>query len=226
MANKILIVEDDPDIVEIISYNLKKELYQVSCAMNGLDAIDMAIEIIPDLILLDIMLPDLDGIEVCKKLRKNKELDNTLIAFLTARNEEYQQIAGFEIGADDYIAKPIKPQVLISRIKGLLRRKQDNNIQSIIRYEDILLSKETYSITKGDDTFYLPRKEFELLFLLLTKPDKVFTRQEILHTVWGSDIIVGDRTIDVHIRKIREKIGDDKIKTIKGIGYKFANDNP
>ncbi len=220
-AIKILLVDDEPDILEFMQYNLEKEGYAISLASNGKEAIEVAKEITPHLILLDIMMPEQDGIETCRELREIGDLKNTLIAFLTARNEDYSQIAGFDVGADDYITKPIKPRLLISRIKALLRRFTTEQEEQKISIGDIEIDREKYVVRKGGDTLNLPKKEFELLALLASKPGKVFSRKEILNKVWGNEIIVGDRTIDVHIRKLREKLGDDYFKTIKGIGYKF-----
>lgn len=220
---KILLVDDEPDILEFISYNLHKENYTVYTATKGLDAISMAKKVIPHLIILDIMMPEIDGIETCMELRRIPELHSCLIAFLTARNEDFTQIAGLEAGADDYIAKPIKPKILISKIKSLLRRPVSTiteNIKQKIIIANLIIDPEKYIVYQNDKPLILPRKEFELLFLLASKPHKVFTRETIFEKVWGNDVIVGDRTIDVHIRKIREKIGD-LIKTVKGIGYKF-----
>ena len=218
---KILIADDEPDILEFLQYNLEKEGYEIAIAENGRDAIKAAKEMNPHLILLDIMMPELDGIETCRELRNMSEFKNTLIAFLTARNEDYSQIAGFDVGADDYITKPIKPRVLISRIKALLRRFNNDVHEEAINLGDIRIDRERYVVYKGEDSLNLPKKEFELLSLLASKPGKVFSRKEIMSKIWGNDIIVGDRTIDVHIRKLREKIGEDYFKTIKGIGYKF-----
>ena len=222
----ILLVDDEPDILEFISYNLKKENFNVLTAQNGKKAIDLANEYKPHLIILDVMMPETDGIETCEEIRKIPALKDTIIAFLTARGEDYSQIAGFEAGADDYITKPIKPKVLISRVKALLKRYSKASgaaaeEESIIRIGDLEIDKEKYLITKAGEKLILPKKEFELLFLLVSKPEKVFTRDEIYSNVWGDNIIVGDRTIDVHVRKLREKIGNDHIKTIKGVGYKF-----
>jgi len=218
---KILLVDDEPDILEFMEYNLKKEGYQVFTAKNGQEAVNKALELHPHLIILDIMMPEMDGIEACSAIRSYPELNNTLIAFLTARNEDYSQIAGFDVGADDFISKPIKPRVLVSRIKGLLRRVGGNGTDDSVKIGDLVIDREKYTVTYRDQELVLPRKEFELLSLLISKPGKVFTRDEIMTKVWGDDIIVGDRTIDVHIRKIREKLGDDSIKTIKGVGYKY-----
>ncbi len=220
---KILLVDDEQDILEFLSYNLKKEGYSVFIANNGKEAINVAKKVTPDLIILDVMMPDMDGIETCRGLREIPELKNVMIAFLTARNEDYSQIAGFDVGADDYINKPIKPRVLISRIKALLRRgtSTESNKTDKVDTGGIKIDRERYVIEKNGVEINLPKKEFELLALLASKPGKVFTREVILDLVWGGDVVVGDRTIDVHIRKLREKIGEDFIKTIKGIGYKF-----
>ena len=220
-GKRILIVDDEADILDFLQYNLNKEGYQTETAQNGKQAIERAKVFKPDLILLDIMMPEMDGMETCRKLRSLAEFKETLIAFLTARNEDYSQISGFEAGADDYISKPIKPKVLLSRIKGLLRRAGiDDGSKKIIAGE-IEIDPERYVAVKNNKIIELPRKEFELLFLLASKPGKVFSRREILNRIWGDEIIVGDRTIDVHIRKVREKIGEDHIKTLKGVGYKF-----
>ncbi|MBS3769578.1 MAG: response regulator transcription factor [Bacteroidales bacterium] len=227
-SHKILLVDDEPDVLEFLGYNLKKAGYQVYSTQNGRDAIEKAKEIKPHLILLDVMMPEMDGIETCDKMRQNNDLQNTVIAFLTARGEDYSQIAGFEAGGDDYITKPIKPKVLLSRIKALLKRyKQKAEVEeteeTIIKQSDLTIDKEKYQVKKGEKELILPKKEFELLLLLISKPDKVFTRDEIFSRVWGEDIVVGDRTIDVHIRKLREKIGGEHIKTIKGVGYKYVD---
>jgi two-component system alkaline phosphatase synthesis response regulator PhoP len=220
---KVLIVDDEPDILEFMEYNLKKEGYQVLQAKNGKEAVEIARREIPHLVILDIMMPIMDGIEACRVMREIPELQNTLITFLTARNEEYSQLAGFDVGADDYITKPIKPRIMLSRVKALLRRLNGSTGTStpVVQIGNLKIDRESYLVYKDDESIVLPRKEFELLALLTSKPGKVFTREDILSRVWGSDIVVGDRTIDVHIRKIREKLGDDSIKTIKGIGYKF-----
>ena len=220
---KILLVDDEPDILEIVGYNLKNEGYLVYTASNGVDALKLAKKITPNLILLDIMMPEMDGIEACEKIRAIKSLENTLIAFLTARNEDYSQVAGFEAGADDYITKPIKPKVLVSKVKSLLRRlKAENQADSTVIVGDITINRDEYVVFKGDKKIFLPRKEFELFSLLTSKPGKVFKRETILDRVWGNEVVVGGRTIDVHIRKLREKIGDDYFKTVKGVGYKFV----
>jgi len=221
---KILVVDDEPDILEFISYNLSKEGYNVTTARNGREAIDMAKRDNPALIILDIMMPELDGVEVCRQLRASSEFEGTLIAFLTARNEDYSQIAGLESGGDDYITKPIRPRVLVSRIKALLRRSPRNKEQQpdrVIRVHDLQIDRDKVMVFRGNESITLAKKEFELIYLLASKPGRVFTREEIFNHIWGSDVIVGDRTIDVHIRKLREKIGSEYIKTIKGIGYKF-----
>lgn len=220
---KILLVDDEPDILEIVGYNLKNEGYEVLTAENGQEAIKVAKKHIPHLILLDIMMPEMDGIEACEKIRKIKSLENVIIAFLTARGEDYSQVAGFEAGADDYITKPIKPKVLISKIKSLLRRlKNDFSEEESLQLGNIVIDQEEYVVYKAGEKISLPRKEFELFSLLTSKPGKVFKREVILDTVWGNEVVVGGRTIDVHIRKLREKIGDDHFKTVKGVGYKFV----
>ncbi len=222
--NKILLVDDDNDILEFIKYNLEKEGYQVYTANNGRIAVDIAIKELPSLIILDVMMPDMDGVETCIKMREHPKLKNTLIIFLTARNEDYSQIAGFDAGADDYITKPIKPRVLTSRVKALLRRGSSSDEAeaiSNIEFDGLLIDRERYVVTKDGIEINLPKKEFELLALLASKPGKVFSRETILEKVWGGEVIVGDRTIDVHIRKLREKLGEDYIKTVKGVGYKF-----
>ncbi len=220
----ILLVDDEEDILEFLSYNLRKEGYKVYVADNGEDALDIAPRIEPDLIILDIMMPKMDGVRVCQELRKNKKLDETYIAFLTARNEDYSQIAALETGGDDYITKPVKPAVFNSRVRALLRRKNrlvELPISSKIELGNLVIDKEKFLVHVNGNEVNLVKKEFELLTLLASKPGKVFNRPEILSKVWGSDIIVGDRTIDVHVRKLREKIGSKFIKTIKGIGYKL-----
>jgi two-component system alkaline phosphatase synthesis response regulator PhoP len=218
----ILIVDDEEDILEFLEYNLKKEDFDVYVASSGRKAIEIAQKVSPDLIILDVMMPDLDGIETCKELRDLPGLKNTLIAFLTARNEDYSQIAGFDAGADDFINKPIKPRVLISRIKALLRRNNPLQQNQVFETESGLkIDRNKYLIELSGKEITLPKKEFELLALLASKPGHVFTRDNILSSVWGAQVVVGDRTIDVHIRKLREKIGDTAIKTVKGVGYKF-----
>ncbi|NLF41999.1 MAG: response regulator transcription factor [Bacteroidales bacterium] len=219
---KILLVDDENDILEFVSYNLKKEGYQVYTCNNGKDAINLAIELEPHLIILDVMMPQMDGMETCMELRTIKKLDKTLIAFLTARNEDYSQLAGFNAGADDYISKPIKPSLLVSRVKALLRRASGDSAPSeAMELGNLVIDKERYIVIFNNIEITLPKKEFELLSLLASKPNKVFTRDEIFSKVWGDNVIVGDRTIDVHVRKLREKIGIDNIKTIKGVGYKY-----
>lgn len=218
---KVLLIDDEQDILELIKYNLDKEGYAVETAENGRDGIEIAKKFRPDLILLDVMMPAMDGIETCAEIRKIKEIQNTIIAFLTARSEDYSQIAGFDAGADDYIAKPIKPRVLVSRVKALLRRQLNVEVeQKPVSVGNISIDKEKYLVIKGDEELTLPKKEFELLALLISKPGRVYTREVILDTVWGNEVVVGDRTIDVHIRKLREKLGDKYIKTVKGVGYK------
>ncbi|GAK76734.1 phosphate regulon transcriptional regulatory protein PhoB [Nonlabens ulvanivorans] len=222
---KILLVDDEPDILEIVSYNLKNEGYQVFTAENGKEGVQKAKKKKPDLIILDVMMPIMDGIEACEQIRKIPELDHTIITFLTARGEDYSMIAGFDAGADDYIAKPIKPRVLVSKVKSLLRRntmpKGDEG--NIVKIGDLVIDKDQYKIIFKKEEIILPRKEFELLSLLTSKPGKVFKREEILDVVWGgNEVIVGGRTIDVHIRKLREKLGDDSFKTVKGVGYKYV----
>lgn len=218
----ILIVDDEEDILEFMQYNLKKENFQVYTASSGRKAIEIAQETNPDLIILDVMMPELDGIETCKELRELPGMKNTLIAFLTARNEDYSQIAGFDAGADDYINKPIKPRVLVSRINALLRRNNPLNKNQVFETgSGLKIDRNKYVIELDGKEISLPKKEFELLALLASKPGNVFTRDFILSSVWGDQVVVGDRTIDVHIRKLREKIGDKRISTIKGVGYKF-----
>jgi two-component system, OmpR family, alkaline phosphatase synthesis response regulator PhoP len=219
---KILLVDDEPDILEIVGYNLTQEGYTVSKALNGKEAILKAKKEIPNLIIMDVMMPEMDGMEACEAIRKIPELSNVLITFLTARSEDYSQVAGFEAGADDYISKPIKPKLLVSKVKALLRRlKGDEQNSETLTVGDIIINREEYKINNNGTEIILPRKEFELFYLLASKPGKVFKREEILDKVWGNEVIVGGRTIDVHIRKLREKIGEDFFKTIKGVGYKF-----
>ena len=223
---KILLVDDEPDILEIISYNLSAQGYNVFTANNGLQAIKKAKKEQPQLIILDVMMPEMDGIEACEQIRKIPELQHTLITFLTARGEDYSQVAGFEAGADDYITKPIKPKVLVSKIKSLLRRLNtapESPSKDLIELENLIIDREAYKIVFEGADIILPRKEFELLYLLASKPGKVFKREDILDKIWGNEVVVGGRTIDVHIRKLREKLGDKRFKTIKGVGYKFQN---
>jgi two-component system, OmpR family, alkaline phosphatase synthesis response regulator PhoP len=220
---KILIVDDEPDILEFLGYNLRREGFEVITASTGKEALETAQKIQPHLIILDIMMPEMDGVEVCRRLRANPIFDTTTITFLTARDEEISQINALDVGGDDYITKPIKPQVLISRVKALLRRNKTESLDNerIIRIADLEINREKVHVLRGSETIDLPKKEFELLLLLVSKPGKVFTREEIYAKIWGNDVIVGDRTLDVHIRKLREKIGVENIKTLKGIGYKF-----
>jgi len=223
MSNeKILLVDDEPDIIEFLGYNLTKEGFDVTTACSGKEAIEIAKVIKPDLIILDVMMPEMDGIETCYEIRATEGLKNTLIAFLSARGEDYSQVAGFDAGADDYITKPIKPRLLVSRVKALLRRKFEGE-ELINAREGITIDREKYLVFKDGEKFSFPKKEFELLALLISTPGKVFTREVILDSVWGGEVVVGDRTIDVHIRKLREKLGDHYIKTIKGVGYKFES---
>ena len=218
----ILLVDDEPDILEIIRYNLTSEGYTVETAENGLEAIEQAKNVRPQLIIMDVMMPKMDGIEACEKIRNIPELSETVITFLTARGEDYSQMAGFEAGADDYITKPIKPKVLVSKVKALLRRFKEEEEDEKIKLGNLTINREEYKIILGKKEMVLPRKEFGLLALLASKPGKVFKREDILDSIWGNEVIVGGRTIDVHIRKLREKIGDDKFKTVKGVGYKFV----
>jgi two-component system alkaline phosphatase synthesis response regulator PhoP len=222
---KILLVDDEPDILEIVSYNLTAEGYKVYTANNGVEAIEKAKKKKPHLIILDVMMPEMDGIETCEAIRNTPDLAHTIVTFLTARGEDYSQMAGFDAGADDYITKPIKPKVLVSKVKSLLRRVNLTSVQEelggLYVVGDITINREEYKVLVKDKELILPRKEFELLTLLTSKPNKVFKREAILDTVWGNEVVVGGRTIDVHIRKLREKIGDDYFKTVKGVGYKF-----
>ncbi len=218
---KILLVDDEQDILEFVGYNLSKEGYDVVTANNGRDAIALAQKETPDLIILDVMMPEMDGIETCLELRNIDKLKDVLIIFLSARGEDYSQVAGFDAGADDYISKPIKPRLLVSRVKAILRRKGGQQEQESEEQGGIRIDREKYLVFKDGKEYSFPKKEFELLALLISKPGKVFTREIILETVWGGEVVVGDRTIDVHIRKLREKLGDQYIKTIKGVGYKF-----
>jgi two-component system alkaline phosphatase synthesis response regulator PhoP len=220
---RILLVDDEPDILEILDYNISGEGYQVKRAKNGLEALEKANKWKPHLILLDVMMPEMDGIEACEQLRKNTSLSEVVIVFLTARSEDYSQVAGLEAGADDYITKPIKPKVLLSKIKAILRRLKGPSSKSSFEVGDLVVNREEYVVSYKGLELNLPRKEFELLSLLASKPQKVFERGEILDRVWGNEVIVGGRTIDVHIRKLREKIGDKHFKTVKGVGYKYVN---
>jgi two-component system alkaline phosphatase synthesis response regulator PhoP len=219
---KIMLVDDEADILEIVGYNLSQEGYQIATSSNGREAIVKAKKFLPHLIIMDVMMPEMDGMEACENIRKIPELSNVIITFLTARSEDYSQVAGFDAGADDYITKPIKPKLLVSKVKALLRRlKETEQNSETLNVGGIEINREEYKIVKDNIEIVLPRKEFELLYLLASKPGKVFKREEILDKVWGNDVIVGGRTIDVHIRKLREKIGDEFFKTIKGVGYKF-----
>lgn len=222
MAKKILIVDDEEDIVDLVKYNLENEGYKCYTAYNGIDAVSVAIKKVPDLILLDIMMPEMDGIEACRQIKRKTELHDTYVVFLTARGEEYSEVAGFEAGADDYITKPVKPRILTSRVKAILNRQKENFAINQIQHGDLIINRDTFNVSLNGRNITFPKKEFELLFLLASKPEKVFRRETILSKIWGSDVSVVDRTIDVHIRKIREKVGDNKIKTIKGVGYKFV----
>ncbi len=222
---KILVVDDDPDIIEIISYNLKKENYKVFSCYNGTDSIKIAEKEKPDLIILDVMMPGMDGIQVCEKLRSKNEFNNTIIMFLSARGEDFTHIAAYDAGADDFVNKPLKPRLLISKVTSLLRRiNKINNVSSMrLNFKGLIIDKEKYTVKIKGEKLILPRKEFELLFMLSSNTGKVIKREEIMNQIWGEDVIVGDRTIDVHIRKLRKKIGSNFIKTIKGIGYKFIS---
>jgi len=221
---KILLVDDEPDILEIISYNLSSEGYEIFTAKNGVDAVAKAKKKQPHLVILDVMMPEMDGIEACEIMRGTPGLENTIITFLTARGEDYSQVAGFDAGADDYITKPVKPKVLVSKVKALLRRFKESKaeVEDIVEVGNIVINREEYKIVNNGKEIILPRKEFELLSLLTSKPNKVFKREVILDKVWGNEVVVGGRTIDVHIRKLREKIGDHHFKTVKGVGYKFV----
>jgi len=221
---QILVVDDEPDILEFVKYNLQKEGFRVSTAENGVKGLEEARRVKPDLIILDIMMPEMDGVEVCRQLRSEPIFNNTVVAFLTARDEDYSQIAALDVGGDDYITKPIRPRVLVSRVNALLRRsgrKEESDQAEVIVAGDLKIDKEKILVFRGEERIELAKKEFELLSLLVSKPGKVFTREEIFNKIWGTDVIVGNRTIDVHIRKLREKLGNDYIKTIKGVGYKY-----
>ncbi|HAE66977.1 MULTISPECIES: response regulator transcription factor [Sphingobacterium] len=222
---KILIVDDEKDILDLIAFNLNREGYQVSTAQNGEEAINVAKQVNPDLIILDVMMPKMDGIEACRIMRAMPEFKSTFMVFLTARSEEYSEIAGFHVGADDYIAKPIKPRALMSRINAILRRntseESDATVQDKIEIADLVIDRDSFLVYKGEQKIVLAKKEFELLYLLASKPNKVFTREQILKSIWEDSVVVTNRTIDVHIRKLREKIGDDYVTTVKGVGYKF-----
>ena len=221
---KILLVDDEPDIIEILRYNLSQEGYEVYSAKDGKSAIKKAEKEIPNLIIMDVMMPHMDGIETCSIIRKNPIFNDTIIMFLTARGEDYSHVAAYDAGADDYITKPVKPKVFLSKVKGLLRRlKKESILESTIEVGDLLIDRDEYKVKISGKPLILPRKEFELLYLLASKPEKVFKRGKIMQSIWGSDVVVGDRTIDVHMRKLREKIGDSYFKTVKGVGYKFVN---
>ena len=223
---KILLVDDEPDIIEILTYNLNKEGYQVFSASNGKEALVQASKIIPHLIILDVMMPVMDGIEACENLRKDGRFEDTIIMFLSARSEDYSHVAAFDVGADDYVNKPIKPKVLNSKVSALLRRSTKNETKTNIVHGDLTINLDKYKVILKGEMISFPRKEFELLRLLASQPDKVFKREKIMEAVWGNDVVVGDRTIDVHIRKLREKMGNSYFKTIKGVGYKFViNEN-
>lgn len=218
---KILLVDDEPDIIEILRFNLEQEGYKICTANDGQEAIKVAAKEHPHLIIMDVMMPNLDGIEACEHLRKDSRFADTIIMFLTARGEDYSYVAAFDAGADDYVTKPIKPKVLISKVKGLLRRFKDNDSNNVLAFDGLIIDRDSYKVTFNRKELSLPKKEFELLYLLASVSGKVFNRELIMEKVWGGDVIVGDRTIDVHIRKLREKIGDQYFKTVKGIGYKF-----
>ena len=220
---KILLVDDDPDVIEIIRFNLDQEGYLISTASDGKKAIEEANKEVPHLIIMDVMMPNMDGIEACGLLRKDPRFKETIIMFLTARGEDYSHVAAFDAGADDYVTKPVKPKILVSKVKALLRRlREEDKNQEKLQIGKLIIDREEYQVTFDGKVFSLPRKEFELLFLLASKPEKVIKREKIMEIVWGSEVVVGDRTIDVHIRKLREKIGDKYFKTVKGVGYKFV----
>ena len=221
---KVLVVDDDPDIVEILKYNLKNSGYSVKSAGNGLEAIKKAKKFIPDIILMDVMMPEMSGIEACEEIKNIDQLSQAIIIFLSARSEDYTQISAYDAGADDYISKPVKPKILLKKISNIAKKiNSEKNAPKTIDLGSIKINKEEYVVIKDKKEILLPRKEFELLFLLATKPEKVFTREEIMNKVWGTQVVVGDRTIDVHVRKLREKIGEKHIKTLKGVGYKFKS---
>ena len=221
---KVLVVDDDPDIVEILKYNLKNSGYSVKSAVNGVEAIKKAKKFIPDIILMDVMMPEMSGIEACEEIKNIDQLSQAIIIFLSARSEDYTQISAYDAGADDYISKPVKPKILLKKISNIAKKiNSEKNAPNIIDLGSIKINKEEYVVIKDKKEILLPRKEFELLFLLATKPEKVFTREEIMNKVWGTQVVVGDRTIDVHVRKLREKIGEKHIKTLKGVGYKFKS---
>jgi two-component system, OmpR family, alkaline phosphatase synthesis response regulator PhoP len=220
---RILLVDDEPDVIEIIRYNLEQEGYNVKTASNGKEALNKAQKNTPHLIIMDVMMPEMDGIEACEQLRSDNTFNDTIIMFLTARGEDYSYVAAFDAGADDYVTKPIKPKIIVSKVKALLRRLKNEEVNpDKIQLGKLIIDKEQYEVTHKGKSFSLPRKEFELLYLLASKPDKVVKREKIMEIVWGSEVVVGDRTIDVHIRKLREKVGDKYFKTVKGVGYKFV----
>jgi two-component system alkaline phosphatase synthesis response regulator PhoP len=221
---KILLVDDEPDIIEIVKFNLAQVGYQIFSASDGLEAIEVAKKELPHLIVLDVMMPNLNGIDTCERLRQDDRFQNTIIMFLTARGEDYSLVAAYDVGADDYVTKPIKPKILVSKVKGLLRRyKEDSKLKSALSFSNLLIDREKYKVFIAEDERSLPRKEFELLYLLASNPGKVFNRDKIMEKVWGTSVVVGDRTIDVHIRKLREKLGESFFKTIKGVGYTFIS---
>jgi len=221
---KILVVDDDLDIIEILKYNLNKSGYLVKSAKNGIEAIKRAKKFLPNIILMDVMMPEMSGIEACSEIKQIDELSETMIIFLSARSEDYTQISAYDAGADDYISKPIKPKILLKKISNIAKKiKSNKDLPIVLDLGSIKINREEYLVTQNKNEIMLPRKEFELLFLLASKPEKVFTRDEIMNKVWGTQVVVGDRTIDVHIRKLREKIGDKHIKTLKGVGYKFKS---
>lgn len=227
VKQKILVVDDEQDILDLVSYNLNKEGYQVYTASNGKLAIEKAKEVNPDLIILDVMMPVMDGIEACRIMRSLPEFKHTFMVFLTARSEEYSEIAGFHVGADDYIAKPIKPRALMSRINAILRRNSSENVDETtdkLEISDLVIDRDSFVVFRGDEKIVLAKKEFELLYLLASKPNKVYTREQILKAIWEDSVVVTNRTIDVHIRKLREKIGENYVSTVKGVGYKFDLD--
>ncbi|HAG06533.1 MAG TPA: DNA-binding response regulator [Cryomorphaceae bacterium] len=225
-SQKILIIEDDPDILEFVSFNLRKEGYEVFVAKDGVKGVQMCIQVQPDLVLLDVMMPRMDGVEVCELIRSNPTISNTIVAMLSARGEDYSQLAAFDAGADAYITKPIRPKLLVSKVKALLRRAGDEPMkQSRLERNGLVIDLERYTVEIHGKTLSLPRKEFELLALLAKKPGKVYARETIMEKVWGDEVVVGDRTIDVHIRKIREKIGDSRVRTVKGVGYTFEGES-
>ena len=221
---KVLVVDDDPDIVEILKYNLKNSGYSVKSAGNGVEAIKKAKKFIPNIILMDVMMPEMSGIEACEEIKNIDQLSQAIIIFLSARSEDYTQISAYDAGADDYISKPVKPKILLKKISNIAKKiNSEKSDPKTIDLGSIKINKEEYVVIKDKKEILLPRKEFELLFLLATKPEKVFTREEIMNKVWGTQVVVGDRTIDVHVRKLREKIGEKHIKTLKGVGYKFKS---